>query len=94
MPEDDLKQLLRILSQSLNETLGDSPKIKGSIQNIRDAGYEVFLIIEATIGFNRKGKGENETISTPSRLEDPVRLRLTTEDAKFLKSLKIATDFE
>jgi hypothetical protein len=94
MPEDELKQLMRILSQSINETLGDSPKINGSIQNIRDAGYEVFLIIEATIGFNRKGKGENETISTPSRLEDPVRLRLTTEDAKFLKSLKIATDFE
>jgi hypothetical protein len=94
MPEDELKQLMRILSQSINETLGDSPKINGSIQNIRDAGYEVFLIIEATIGFNRKGKGENETISTPARLEDPVRLRLTTEDAKFLKSLKIATDFE
>ena len=94
MPEDELKQLMRILSQSINETLGDSPKINGSIQNIRDAGYEVFLIIEATIGFNRKGKGENETISTPARLEDPFRLRLTTEDAKFLKSLKIATDFE
>lgn len=94
MPEDELKRLMKNLSQSINETLGESPKINEALQNIRDTGYDVFLIIEATIGFNRKGKGENETISSPSKHEDPVRLRITTEDAKFLKSLKIATDQE
>ena len=60
----------------------------------RDAGYEVFLIIEATIGFNRKGKGERETVAAPAKVDDPVRLRITSEDAKFLKSLKIAIDSE
>ncbi len=94
MPEPEIKRLMKNLGETINETLSDSPKINEAIQNIRDAGYEVFLIIEATIGFNRKGKGENETISPPIRLEDPVRLRITSEDAKFLKSLKIAIDTE
>jgi hypothetical protein len=85
---------MKSLGETINESLSESPKINEAIQNIRDTGYEVFLIIEATIGFNRKGKGENETISTPVKIEDPVRLRITTEDAKFLKSLKIAIDSE
>ena len=92
MPEPEIKRLMKSLGETINETLSDSPKINEAIQNIRDAGFEVFLIIEATIGFNRKGKGENETISPSVRLEDPVRLRITNEDAKFLKSLKIALD--
>ncbi|MBM3525905.1 MAG: hypothetical protein FJX57_23385 [Alphaproteobacteria bacterium] len=94
MPEAEIKRLMKGLGASINETLSESPKINEAIQNIRDTGYEVFLIIEATIGFNRKGKGDNETISTPVKMEEPVRLRITTEDAKFLKSLKISTDFE
>jgi hypothetical protein len=94
MPEAEIKRLMKNLGESINETLSESPKINEAIQNIRDTGYEVFLIIEATIGFNRKGKGENETISTPVKIDDPVRLRITTEDAKFLKSLKIAIDLE
>ncbi len=83
---------MKSLGESINETLSDSPKINESIQNIRDAGYEVFLIIEAKIGFNRKSKGDDETVSTAARSDEPVRLRITRDDAKFLKSLKIAID--
>jgi hypothetical protein len=95
MPDAEIKRLMKHLGESINQTLSESPKINESIQNIRDAGYEVFLIIEAKIGFNPKGKGENETISAaPVKVEDPVRLKITSEDAKFLKSLKIAVDLE
>ncbi len=94
MPDAEIKRLMKTLGESINETLSESPKINESIQNIRDSGYEVFLIIEAKIGYNRKGKGDDETISTPVKTEDPVRLRITSEDAKFLKSLKIAVDAE
>ena len=92
MPEAEIKRLMKSLGESINETLSESPKINEAIQSIRDTGYEVFLIIEATIGFNRKGKGDNETVSTPVKIDDPVGLRITSEDAKFLKSLKIAID--
>ena len=90
MPEAEIKRLMKHLGESINETLADSPKINERIQEIRDAGYEVFLVIEAKIGFSRKGKGEGEP--EPAVSEEPVRLRITSEDAKFLKSLKISVD--
>ncbi len=92
MPDAEIKRLMKNLGESINETLSDSPKINECIHRIRDAGYEVFLIIEAKIGFNQRGKGENEAISTPAKSDEPVRLRITQEDAKFLKSLKISVD--
>lgn len=94
MLDAEIKRLMKSLGETINETLNESPKINESIQNIRDAGYEVYLIIEAKIGFNRKTSGEDETVSPPPKADDPVRLRITTEDAKFLKSLKIAVDSE
>jgi hypothetical protein len=90
MPEAEIKRLMKHLGETINETLADSPKINERIQEIRDAGYEVFLIIEAKIGFSRKGKEDEELDLTTT--DEPVQLRITTEDAKFLKSLKIAID--
>lgn len=90
MPETEIKRLMKHLGESINETLAESPKINECIQEIRDAGYEVFLVIEAKIGFSRKGKGGGEA-EAPD-INEPVRLRITEEDAKFLKSLRISVD--
>jgi hypothetical protein len=92
MADASVKRLMKNLGEAINDSLSESPKINGCIQEIRDVGYDVFLVIEAKIGFNRKSKAVEETLSTPERFEEPVRLRITTEDAKFLKSLKIAVD--
>jgi hypothetical protein len=94
MPDAEIKRLMKNLEEAINQTLSESTRINDSIRSIHDAGYEAFLIIDATIGFNRKGKGEDEVISTVPKVEDPVRLRISSEDAKFLKSLKIAVDTE
>jgi hypothetical protein len=90
MPDIEIKRLMKNLGESINEALADSPKINERIQEIRDAGYEVFLIIEAKIGFSRKGKEDSDTEFNSA--EGPVRLHITHEDAKFLKSLKISID--
>jgi hypothetical protein len=92
MPDAALKRLMKDLGEAINESLGESPKINDCIQNIRDVGYDVFLVIEAKIGVNRKSDEEEETLSNPEKVDEPVRLRITSEDAKFLKSLKIAVD--
>ena len=94
MPDAEIKHLMKILGDSINDTLAESPRINEAIQSIRDAGYDVNLTIEARIGVNRKGGEDFETISTPVKSEDPVRLHITSDDAKFLKSLKIAYDEE
>ncbi len=87
MPESEIKHLMKHLGESINETLADSPKINERLQEIRDAGYEVFLVIEAKIGFSRK---EQEDVDIDAPSDEPVRLRITHDDAKFLKSLKIS----
>jgi hypothetical protein len=92
MPDAEIKRLMKNLEEAINETLSDSPRINQSIHSIHEAGYEAFLIIDATIGFNHKGRGADECISEAPRMDDPVRLRITSDDAKFLKSLKIAVD--
>lgn len=92
MPDAEIKRLMKGLEEAINDTLSASSRINKSIQDIHEAGYEAFLIIDATIGFKHKGKGESESISEIPRAEDPVRLRITSDDAKFLKSLKIAVD--
>jgi len=90
MPETEIKLLMKHLGESINETLADAPKINERIQEIREAGYEVFLVIEAKIGFSRKGKGEGDFDASVS--DEPIRLQITHEDAKFLKSLRISAD--
>ena len=91
MPESEIKQLMKHLGESINETLADSPKINERLQEIRDAGYEVFLVIEAKIGFSRK---DHEDVEIGAPLDGPVRLRITPDDAKFLKSLKISIEHD
>jgi len=86
MPDAEIKRLMKHLGDSINDTLSESPKINECIQDIRDAGYEIFLVIEAKIGFSRKDKQE---AILP---DEPVQLRITPDDAKFLKSLKISVD--
>jgi hypothetical protein len=88
MPDAEIKRLMKNLGDSINETLMESPKINECIQDIRDAGYETCLVIEAKIGFNRKVNNEQK----PPLPDEPVQLRITQDDAKFLKSLKIAVD--
>ena len=92
MADPEIKRLLKLLGEAINDTLSDSPKINDCIQSIRDSGYEVFLIIEAKIGFNRMEKGDEHSTAPVLRHDEPVHLRITSEDAKFLKSLKIAVD--
>jgi hypothetical protein len=92
MQEEELKELRKKLESAINESLTESSKINVTIQDIREAGYEVFLIIEATIGFNRKDAPEAEGAVRSKQTTKTVRLQLTTQDAKFLKSLKISPE--
>ena len=87
MLDENLKGYRKKLEVAINEVLTESPKINVAIQDIREGGYDVVLIIEATIGFNKR----DETTISPGK-NPQVSLELTTQDEKFLKSLKISPD--
>jgi len=95
--DDRLKELMQELGNAINESLADSERIAAAIGEIKRAGYDVFLVLEATIGFNKRtSEEEGETESEPAtmRIEAGERLRWTTQDQKFLKALKISVDDE
>lgn len=90
--DDRLKQLMKELGGAINESLSESDRIAQAISNIKSAGYDVFLVLEATIGFNkREDEGENPE---PPKSTIETQVRFTTQDAKFLKALKITVDEE
>src|SRR3984885_7044866 len=101
--EDRLKELMQELGNAINESLSDSDRIAAAIGEIKRAGYDVFLVLEATIGFNKREDAdegeEGETIELGAQPETTGRrkvgkIKLTTQDQKFLRALKISVDEE
>jgi hypothetical protein len=91
--DDRLKQLMQELGNAINESLSESERIAVAIGEIKRAGYDVFLVLEATIGFN---KSEDQEPRPERRVEMKTarRLRWTSQDQKFLRALKISLDEE
>jgi 4-aminobutyrate aminotransferase-like enzyme len=91
--DDNLKQLMKELGAAINDALSDSEEISQAIQNVRNAGYDVFLVLEATIGFNRRAKteGGEETVDDSVKSGE-MKLKVTSQDLKFLRSLKISVE--
>jgi hypothetical protein len=103
--EDRLKELMQELGNAINESLSDSDRIAAAIGEIKRAGYDVFLVLEATIGFNKREDSdeveEGETIELGTPAPEPAaprrkvgKIKLTSQDQKFLRALKIAIDDE
>jgi hypothetical protein len=100
--EEKLKELMQELGNAINESLSDSDRIAAAIGEIKRAGYDVFLVLEATIGFNKRDESgdheseeelETDTEAPPKRkFESTGKIKLTSQDQKFLKALKIAID--
>ena len=97
--DEPLKHLMQELGNAINDSLSESDRIAEAIGEIKRAGYDVFLVLEATIGFNRRGESEGEE-EQPEAAEDPKRfeatgkIKLTSQDQRFLRALKIAVDEE
>jgi hypothetical protein len=91
--DDNLKQLMKELGAAINDALSESEEISEAIQNVRNAGYDVFLVLEATIGFNKRAKNDgSEEAVTSSVNSGDMKLKVTAQDLKFLRSLKISVE--
>ena len=94
--DDRLKELMQELGNAINESLSDSDRIAAAIGEIKRAGYDVFLVLEATIGFNKRDEADEDESATDGdeahRGGPPGRIQLTSQDQKFLRALKIQID--
>jgi hypothetical protein len=79
--DDHLKQLLRELGHAINDTVSESGRISEAISDVRAAGFDIVLKLDATIGLARRdGDGDDA--------------KITTNDRRFLESLHIQVDQE
>jgi hypothetical protein len=96
--EERLKSLMQDLGNAINESLSDSERIAEAIGEIKRAGYDVFLVLEATIGFNKREGDEDasdeEITGEPREIGTAAKVRFTTQDQRFLKALRITVDEE
>ena len=91
--DDTFKRLIKELGDAINESLSESVRIADVMSRIRNAGYDLFLVLEVTIGFNKRGEVNvvhRQKINADAH-PDP-EFRLTTQDTQFLRALKIIVD--
>lgn len=101
--EEPLKHLMQELGNAINDSLSESDRIAEAIGEIKRAGYDVFLVLEATIGFNRRDEDSEDDEEEIEITEEPQpkrtfdatgKIKFTSQDHRFLRALKIAVDDE
>jgi hypothetical protein len=89
-----LRKLVQQLGEAIHESVSESSQIAGVVADIRRQGFEVLLMLEATIGLN-------EVEQQPVGALDPAKAAgeggagdeqgaFTAQDLHFLKSLRIS----
>jgi hypothetical protein len=83
-----LRELIQQLGEAIHESVIESEQIAGVVQDIRKHGFDVLLMLEATIGLNEvsaknadAAEGEAEAAATGE---------FTHQDKEFLRSLRIS----
>ena len=88
-----LRELIQQLGEAIHESVIESEQIAGVVQDIRKYGFDVLLMLEATIGLNEVGanskKGEGEEGNGDANAETGS---FTQNDLHFLRSLRISVE--
>lgn len=108
--DDRMKQLLRELGHAINDSVSESDRIAEAIANVRSAGFDIVLKLDATIGLARRQSRDAKMTQQDRRFLESLHIRvdeeileeedsdpkieITPQDIKFLKSLKISFDEE
>ena len=86
-----LKNLMKELSEAINHSLAESEAIAQVISRIKASGYDVFLVLEATLGV---GQADEQPVR-PALVTAPgsaPHFTFTPQDVRFLRSLRIRVE--
>jgi hypothetical protein len=91
--DDKIKQLLRELGTAINEAISSSDDVNEHIQKVRDEGYNLYVVLDATIGLNRIGEEEEAPAPAPAGMlvksDREVQFRINVNDLALLRALGI-----
>jgi hypothetical protein len=83
-----LRELIQQLGEAIHESVIESEQIAGVVQDIRQHGFDVLLMLEATIGLNEVALKDAGADAEPGGEEGPF----TPNDLHFLRSLRISVE--
>ena len=88
-----LRDLIQQLGEAIHESVTESEQIAGVVQSIRRHGFDVMLMLEATIGLNELEEKDDKT-TTPAGLLGTGEAAgksapFSPSDMNFLRSLRI-----
>ncbi len=84
--------MLKELGQAINESISSSLDVNDHIQRIRDEGYSLYVVLDATIGLG-KDEDEPEETSTTTAIQavtgQEVQFRINVSDLAMLRAIGI-----
>jgi hypothetical protein len=83
-----LRELIQQLGEAIHESVIESEQIAGVVQDIRQHGFDVLLMLEATIGLNDVAKENEQAEGADDRSDSDSPF--TQNDLSFLRSLRIS----
>ena len=94
---DHLREMLKELGQAINESISGSGRVHDSIQRIRDEGYNLYMVLDAKVGVNRRAprSGSRRRSAAPDSgngnapAGEQAAFRINIKDLRFLKSVGI-----
>lgn len=88
--DDKIKQLLQELGTAINESISASGQVNEHIQRIRDEGYDLYVVLDATIGLNKHDDADTDLEDVlPAPAVREVQFRINVNDLAMLRSLGI-----
>jgi len=77
---------------AINESIASSDDVNRQIQRIRDEGYNLYVVLDATIGLNRQGEEpppEPPATELVVKNDKEVQFRINVNDLALLRALGI-----
>jgi hypothetical protein len=84
-----LRELIQQLGEAIHESVIESEQIAGVVQDIRRHGFDVLLMLEATIGLNEVSSKESDAEETEDGSEEAP---FSQNDRDWLRSLRISVE--
>ena len=102
---DHLREMLKELGQAINESISGSDRVHDSLQKIRDEGYNLYMVLDAKVGVNRRERATRAPKTSRRSLalvrdrddrdereesaEERAAFRINLKDLRFLRSVGI-----
>lgn len=90
-----LKEMMKELGDAINSSVSESEPIAQIVARFKDEGYDIFLALQATIGFTRRNEEDNDEGEEPVGAFQATlgpQFSVNANDIRFLKALRINVD--